>query len=171
MDADTGEIVAATLMTNDIDDAGQIDPLLDLAEGRLISFTGDGAYDHDSVYRAVTDRDPAAAVVVPPRNTAAASESLTPNPHSVIAISSVLPRRAGSAGKKCQAVQASNRRCCAFEDERRATEVTVAACHEPHVGGVARSPSVSRNSHRVGGIATHSLIRATTPPVSAFQIS
>jgi hypothetical protein len=31
----------------------------------LISFTGDGAYDQDSVYRTVTDGDPDAVVVVP----------------------------------------------------------------------------------------------------------
>src|ERR1700761_1418788 len=50
VDADTGEIVAATLTTNDVDDASQIGPLLDQVEGPLISFTGDGAYDQDSVY-------------------------------------------------------------------------------------------------------------------------
>src|SRR3978361_1292615 len=45
MDANTGDIVAATLTTNDIDDASQIDSLLGQVEGPLASFTGDGASD------------------------------------------------------------------------------------------------------------------------------
>ncbi len=94
--------VAATLTTNDRDDACQIGPLLDQVEGPLISFTGDGAYDQDSVYGAVMNRDPAAAVVVPPRARQYQAKRLQPNPHSVIAISRVLPRGAGSAGKRCQ---------------------------------------------------------------------
>ena len=49
MDANTGEIVAAALTTNDVDDASQVGPLLDQMEGSLASFTGDGAYDQDSV--------------------------------------------------------------------------------------------------------------------------
>src|ERR1700722_1549448 len=53
MDADTGEILSPPLTTNDVDDASQIGPLLDQVEGSLISFTGDGAYDQDSVYQAV----------------------------------------------------------------------------------------------------------------------
>jgi Transposase DDE domain len=57
MDANTGEIVAAALTTNDVDDASQVGPLLDQVEGAVASFTGDGAYDQDSVYRAVIDRD------------------------------------------------------------------------------------------------------------------
>jgi hypothetical protein len=73
MDAATGEIVAAALTTNDVDDACQIGPLLDQMVGPVASFTGDGAYDQDSVYGAVIDRDPNAAVIVPPRSTAVAS--------------------------------------------------------------------------------------------------
>jgi Transposase DDE domain len=80
MDADTGEIVAATLTTNDLDDASQIGSLLDQVEGPLISFTGDGAYDQDSVYGAVINRDPDAAVVVPPRATAVPSEMAATEP-------------------------------------------------------------------------------------------
>ena len=44
-------------------------------EGPLASFTGDGAYDQDSLYRTVIDRDPDAAVIVPPRATAVLSET------------------------------------------------------------------------------------------------
>src|SRR3954454_13647958 len=73
MDANTGEIVATTLTTNDVDDASQIEPLLDQVERPLASFTADGAYDQDSVYRAVTHHHPDAAVIVPPRATAVLS--------------------------------------------------------------------------------------------------
>jgi len=51
MDADTGEIIAATLTTNDVDDASQVGPLLDQVEGP--SFIGDGAYDQEHAYRTV----------------------------------------------------------------------------------------------------------------------
>ena len=80
VDANTGEIVAAALTTNDVDDASQIGPLLDQVEGPVASFTGDGAYDRDSVYRTVTERDPAAAVIVPPRSTAVPSETADTEP-------------------------------------------------------------------------------------------
>jgi hypothetical protein len=70
MDADTGEIVAATMTTNDVDDASQLDPLLDQVKGPVASFTGDGAYDQDNVYRTVIDHDHDAEVIVPPRATA-----------------------------------------------------------------------------------------------------
>jgi hypothetical protein len=75
MDAGTGEIVAAALTTNDVDDASQVGPLLDQLEGPVASFTGDGAYDQESLYRAVIDRDPKALVIVPPRATAVLSET------------------------------------------------------------------------------------------------
>jgi len=75
VDADTGEIVATALTTNDVDDVSQIGRLLDQVEGPVASFTGDGAYDQDGVYRAVIGRDPDAAVIVPPRSTAVLSET------------------------------------------------------------------------------------------------
>jgi hypothetical protein len=65
MDAGTGEIAAAALTTGDVDDASQVGPLLKQLEAPLASFTGDGAYDPDGVYRAVNDRDRDAAVIVP----------------------------------------------------------------------------------------------------------
>ncbi len=46
----------------------------------LASFTADGAYDQDSIYEAVTARDPEAAVIVPPRSTAALSETAETEP-------------------------------------------------------------------------------------------
>jgi hypothetical protein len=80
VDASTGEIVAATLTTKDVDDASEIGRLLAQVEGPLASFTADGAYDQDSVYDAVTARDPEAAVIVPPRSTAALSETAETEP-------------------------------------------------------------------------------------------
>ena len=75
VDAATGEIVAAELTTNEVDDGSQVAPLLDQVAGRIASFTGDGAYDRDDVYGAVAERHPDAAVVVPPRATAVPSEA------------------------------------------------------------------------------------------------
>jgi len=50
VDAGTGQIVASTLTTKDVDDASQVAPLLDQVAGPVASFTGDGAYDQDRVY-------------------------------------------------------------------------------------------------------------------------
>ena len=44
-------------------------------EGPLASFTGEGAYDQDRLYRAVIDRDPEALVIVPLRATAVLSKT------------------------------------------------------------------------------------------------
>ena len=73
VDADTGQIVAATLTTHDVDDGSQVGPLLDQVDGPIASFTGDGAYDQDGVYASVGERHPEAAVIVPPRATAVPS--------------------------------------------------------------------------------------------------
>jgi Transposase DDE domain len=73
VDADTGQIVAATLTTHDVDDGSQVGPLLDQVAGPIASFTGDGAYDQEGVYASVAERHPEAAVIVPPRATAVPS--------------------------------------------------------------------------------------------------
>ena len=75
VDADTGRIVASALTSKDVDDASQVDPLLDQVAGPVASFTGDGAYDQDRVYAGVAKRHPEAAVIVPPRATAVPSEA------------------------------------------------------------------------------------------------
>src|SRR3954469_6400363 len=75
VDANTGQIVASTLTTPDVDDGSQAGPLLDQVAGPVVSFTGDGAYDQDGVYASVAERHPEAAVVVPPRATAVPSET------------------------------------------------------------------------------------------------
>jgi Transposase DDE domain len=78
--ADHGGQNAAALTTNDVDDASQVGPLLDQVAGPVATFTGDGAYDQDSVYLAVIDRDSDAAVIVPPRSTAVPSETAETEP-------------------------------------------------------------------------------------------
>src|SRR4051812_41383177 len=75
MDAETGQIVAAALTTNDVDDGSQVGPLLDQVDGPVAFFTGDGAYDQEGVAAAVAERYPDAAVIVPPRSTAVPSET------------------------------------------------------------------------------------------------
>jgi hypothetical protein len=80
LNAETGEIVATDLTTNDVDDASQVGSLLGQVAGPVASFTGDGAYDQDGVYRAVADHQPEAAVIVPPRATAAPSATAASEP-------------------------------------------------------------------------------------------
>ena len=53
---DTGQIAAAALITNDVDDASQVGPLLDQVDGPVASFTANGAYDQDGVYGEVAAR-------------------------------------------------------------------------------------------------------------------
>src|ERR671916_101602 len=72
-DADTGQIVASTLTTNDVDDGAQAGPLLDQVAGALGPFSGAGAYDQEGVYSRAPERPPPAALVVPPRATAVPS--------------------------------------------------------------------------------------------------
>jgi hypothetical protein len=80
IDAGSGEIVAIELTRNDVDDAARTEALLDNIADPVASFTADGAYDQDRVYKAVAQRHPGAAVIVPPRSTAilGASSETTP---------------------------------------------------------------------------------------------
>lgn len=80
MDADTGQIVASALTTNDLDDGSQIGPLLDQVTGSVATFTGDGAYDRDDVSTSVAERHPDAAVIVPPRSGAVPSRAAETEP-------------------------------------------------------------------------------------------
>jgi len=75
VDADTGQIAAAALTTNDVDDASQVGALLDQVNGPVASLTADGAYDQDGVYREIAARVPEASVIVPPRSSAVPSET------------------------------------------------------------------------------------------------
>jgi hypothetical protein len=80
MDAGTGQIVAADLTPNDVDDGSHVGPLLDQVAGPVASFTGDGAYDREDVYGVVAERHPDAAVIVPPRSTAVPSQAANTAP-------------------------------------------------------------------------------------------
>ena len=73
MDADTGQIIAAALTTNDVDDGSQVGSLLDQVTTSVASFTVDGAYNQEGVAAAVAERHPEALIIVPPRSTAVPS--------------------------------------------------------------------------------------------------
>jgi Transposase DDE domain len=75
IDADTGQIVAASLTAKEVDDGAAVGALLDQVDGAVTTFTADGGYDQDSVYASVAQRHPDAAVIVPPRATAVPSET------------------------------------------------------------------------------------------------
>jgi hypothetical protein len=156
MDADTGEIVAAELTTNDVDDASRVGSLLDQVEGPLASFTGDGAYDQDSVYRAVIDRDPAAAVIVPPRSTAAPSETAATKPtqrdrhlQCIAEKGRIGWQKASGYNKRSRVETAIGRYKQVIgdglrfrKDERRQTEVAVAAYVLNRMSGLGRPISI-----------------------------
>jgi hypothetical protein len=63
----TQEIEAETLTENNVDDASQVDPLLDQVSGRTKRFYGDGAYDKWKVYIALGRRR-TQAIIPPQRN-------------------------------------------------------------------------------------------------------
>ena len=100
MDADTGQIVAAVLTTNDADDGAQVDPLLDQVDGPVASFTGDGAYDQEGVYGGVAARHPEAAVIVPPRSSAVPSATAETTPTTIL-LNSLLSSGSSSNASGC----------------------------------------------------------------------
>jgi len=140
MDADTGQIVAATLTTKEVDDASQASPLLNQVAASVAPFTADGAYDQDSVSAAVAERHPAAAIIVPPRSTAVPSETAETAPTQrdrhlqFIAKRGRAAWQAASEYTKRARVEATIGRfkqvigdgLRSRTDERRATEVDVA---------------------------------------------
>jgi hypothetical protein len=75
VDPDSGEILASELTTIEDGDASQVGPLLDQISGPIASVTADGAYDGETVYRTIAERDPAAEVIIPPRSTAVPSDT------------------------------------------------------------------------------------------------
>jgi transposase len=75
VDPETGEILASELTTTEDGDASQVGSLLDQISSPITSLTADGAYDGESVYRTIAERDPAAAVIIPPRSTAVPSNT------------------------------------------------------------------------------------------------
>ena len=140
VDTDTGQIVASTLTTNDVDDGAQAGPLLDQVAGPVASFTGDGAYDQDGVYAGVAERHPEAAIVVPPRSTAVPSKTAESEPtqrdrhlQHIAEHGRMAWQKASGYTKRARAEAAIGRwkqvigdGLRAHTDERRATEVQVA---------------------------------------------
>ena len=59
--SDTGQIIAAELTSNGLNDGSQVGPLLEQIAGPVASFTGDGASHRDDIYREVCQRHPEAA--------------------------------------------------------------------------------------------------------------
>lgn len=80
VDASTSTIIAAVLTPNDVGDPSQVGPLLDQTAGPIASVTVDGAYDGEPVYQTVAEREPHAAVVIPPRATVAPSATAATDP-------------------------------------------------------------------------------------------
>ena len=140
VDAGTGRIVASTLTCKDVDDASQVDSLLDQVAGAVASFTGDGAYDQDRVYAGVAERHPEAAVVVPPRATAVPSDTAATAPtqrdghlQRIAEHGRMGWQNASGYNKRARAEAAMNRwkqvigdELRAHTDERRVAEVAVA---------------------------------------------
>jgi hypothetical protein len=114
--------------------------LLDQVEAPLASFTGDGAYDQDTVYGAITERDPDAAVIVPPRATAVPSEVAETKPtqrdrhlQSIAERGRIGWQKASGYNKRSRIETAIGRYKTVIgdalrfrKDERRDTEVAVA---------------------------------------------
>ena len=140
VDAGTGQIVASTLTTKDVDDGSQAGPLLDQVAGPVASFTGDGAYDQDGVYASVAERHPGAAIVVPPRSSAVPSKTAESEPtqrdrhlQHIAEHGRMAWQKASGYTKRARAEAAVGRwkqvigdGLRAHTDERRATEVEVA---------------------------------------------
>jgi Transposase DDE domain len=77
IDANSHEVVAVELTTDDVGDITAVPDLLDQIDGSVASVTADGAYDADAVYDEISGRHPEADVNIPPRSTAVISESGT----------------------------------------------------------------------------------------------
>ena len=75
VNADTHEIVAVELTSDDVGDVSEMPDLLDQIDADVASMTADGAYDSEAVYDAVAERYPKATVIIPPRATAVADET------------------------------------------------------------------------------------------------
>src|SRR5689334_19312377 len=79
-DAVSGRIVAAILTDHDVDDASQVELLLDRIAEPVEVFMGNGGYDRTGVYTTLDQRHPAATVVAPPRSDAVLSTTADTEP-------------------------------------------------------------------------------------------
>jgi transposase len=76
IDADTHEVVAVELTPDDVGDVSEVPDLLDQIDAEVASLTADGAYDGKAVYDAMAERHPSAMVIIPPRVTSVANETI-----------------------------------------------------------------------------------------------
>ncbi len=83
--ARSGQIVAAILTDQDVNDASQVGLLLEQIEPPIEQITADGAYDGELTYQTIAAHDDAIAVVIPPRDTAVPSPNfeIEPSPRDV----------------------------------------------------------------------------------------
>ncbi len=77
LDADTGQIVAAALATEDINDGAEVGTLIDQVPRPIALFTADGACDPDDVSVIIAERRPEALIIVPPQSTAVPSNTVS----------------------------------------------------------------------------------------------
>ena len=123
MNADSGEILATALTTNDVDDGSQVGILLDQVAGPVASFTGDGAYDQGLVHSSVAERHPDAAIIAPPRSTGVPSETAETEPTSATATFRSSPSTGAWRGRRRQDTTSvpGSRRRSDVTNERSAT--------------------------------------------------
>ncbi|MGF7212944.1 IS5 family transposase [Skermanella aerolata] len=140
-DAVTGRIVASILTERDLDDASQVDPLLDQIAEPVELFLGDGGYDRTGVYTALDVRYPDAVIVVPPRADAVLSATADTDPtqrdRHIQAITdkgrmawqrdSGYNQGAGVEGQFARWKQVIGDGLRFYSDEARGTEVAIAA--------------------------------------------
>ena len=138
-DAVSGRIVASLLTDRDVDDASQVDPLLDQIAEPVELFLGDGGYDRTGVYTALDERHPDAKVIVPPRADAvlSATAESTQRDRHIQAIAdrgrmagqrnSGYNQRAGVEGQFARWKQVIGDGLRFHSDQARATEVAIAA--------------------------------------------
>src|SRR3954466_16101525 len=140
-DAVSGRIVASILTDRDIDDASQVEPLLDQIAEPVEVFLGDGGYDRTGVYTALDERHPDATVIVPPRADAVLSATADTDPTQrdchIQAIAekgrmawqrdSGYNQRAGVEGQFARWKQVIGDGLRFHSDRARATEVAIAA--------------------------------------------
>jgi hypothetical protein len=101
----TGRIVASILTDRDVDDASQVEPLLDQIAEPVEVFLGDGGYDRTGVYTALDERHPAAKVIVPPRADAVLSATAATMKEPALRASS----RAGSRSSAMDCVSTATK--------------------------------------------------------------
>ena len=140
VDAESGQIIAASLTAKEVDDGAEVGPLLDQVTGAVSLFIADGGYDQDRVHDSVAERHPEAAVIVPPRATAVPSDTADSAPTQRDHHLEIIAQRGRAAWQKASGYTIRARAEAAIgrfkqvigdglrsrTDERRATEVAVA---------------------------------------------